>query len=169
MELIPYNQFAKLRLKQFVDGRTQVNEMDGVEWLGGYGISEGIRGSDFFRWEKTPNETGAIAVYCADIPENVERKILDAINLPLRSGMKLEEIYSVLGKPTETDVFKGHLGDRQSDEFVVGSEQPYRLSVTVHTTDGLIYIAIVRGDILSNIEAEEAAFQAEVRTAQTAS
>lgn len=166
MELIPYSQFAKLRLKQFVtDG--DIYESDCYEWLGGYGMSEEIRGVDFFRWERTPGETGALAICCSDVVEETGRKILEAIHLPLSPRMKLEAVHSVLGKPTKTDAFQAPLNDRQSDEFVIGTEQPYHLSSIVHEDDGLIYIAVVRGDVLSRIQAEEAAFLAELKAAQT--
>ena len=169
MELIPYDQFAKLRLKQLVSADMNVSEDDSYEWLGGYGINEGIRGADFFRWEQTPDETTGFELYFDLLPSNTARAILDAIGLPIEPGMKLDQVYSVLGEPKEKDVFDGRPQNRQTDNFVIGSTQPYHISCSVHGNDGLIGLSVVRGDVLSRIQAEEAAFLAELTTAQAGS
>lgn len=164
MELIPYSQFAMLRLKQLVAADMNASEDDGYEWLGGCGINEGIRGADFFRWEQTPEETTGFELYFDLLPSNAARAILDAIGLPLNPWMGLEQIYSVLGEPKEKDVFNDRPQNRQTDNFVIGSTQPYHISCSVHGDDGLIGLSVVRGDVLSRIQAEEAAFIAELES-----
>ncbi len=163
MELIPYSQFAKLRLKQLVSADMNASEDDGYEWLGGYGINEGIRGADFFRREQTPDETTGIELYFDLLPSNAAQAILDAIGLPLNPRMGFEQIYSVLGEPKEKDVFNDRPQNRQTDNFVIGSTQPYHVSCSVHGNSGLIGLSVVRGDVLSRIQAEEAAFLAELK------
>lgn len=167
MDLIPYSQFAKLRLKKLVAADMNASEADGYEWLGGYGINEGVRGADFFRWEQTQGETTGFELYFDLLPDTAARAILDAIGLPLNPGMKLEQIYSVLGEPKDKDVFADRPQSRQTDNFVIGSTQPYHISCSVHGADGLIGLSVVRGDVLSKIQAEEAAFLAELKAAQT--
>jgi len=163
VELITYHQFAKLRLKQFVGNNVEVSESNGWEWMGGYWINEGVYGfTSFSREEDTPDETGGLEIDFDGLPEGSARAILDAINLPLRSGMKLEEVYSILGEPNEKDTLGKYVHDRQTDRFTVGSAQPYYVSSTVHHENGLIYVAVVRGDVLSKIQVKEAAFQAEL-------
>lgn len=167
MELIPYSQFAKLRLKQLVAADLNASEDDGYEWLGGYGINEGIRGADFFRWEQTPDETTGFELYFDLLPSNAARAILDAIGLPLNPRMKLEQIYSALGEPKEKDVFNDRPQNRQTDNFVIGSTQPYHVSCSVRDDDGLTGLSVVRGDVFSRIQAEEAAFLGELKATQT--
>jgi len=170
MELIPYSQFAKLRLKQFVGKDVEVSESDGWEWMGGYWINEGVYGfTSFSREEDTPDETGGLEMDFGSLPEDSAKAILDAIRLPLRSGMKLEEVYSILGEPKEKDTFGKYVHDRQTDNFKIGSEQPYYVSCTVHNENGLIYVAVVRGDVLAKIQAKEASFQEELKAAQAGS
>ncbi len=163
MELIPYSQFAKLRLKQFVGKDVEVSETDGWEWMGGYWVNEGVNGfTSFSRLEDTPEETGGLEIDFVELPASSARAILDAVRLPLRSGMKLEDVYAVLGEPKEKDTFGKYVHDRQTDNFEVGSEQPYYVSCTVHNENGLVYLAVLRGDVLSKIQAKEATFQAEL-------
>jgi hypothetical protein len=167
MELIPYSQFAKLRLRHLFPDAPDVSEMDGYEWLGGYGINEGCRGADFFRWEETPEETTGIELFSDLLAGERAEAILEAIKLPVRFGMMSDQVNAVLGKPEKRDIFGDHLKDRQTDEFTIGSEHLYHVCTTVHEETGLIALAIVRSDLLSKIEAKEAAFQAEIRAAQT--
>jgi hypothetical protein len=169
MELIPYNQFAKLRLKQFVGSDVEVTEGDGWEWMGGHWINEGISSfTSFSRLKDTPEETGGLEIDLDELPASSARAILGAIQLPLRSGMKLEEVYAVLGEPTKKDAFGKHVHDRQTDEFEVGSKEAYYVSSTVHNDSGLIYLTVIRKDVLSRIQAEEAAFLAELKAEEAA-
>ena len=170
MELIPYSQFAKLRLTQFVGKDVKVSESDGWEWMGGYWINEGAYGfTSFSREEDTPDEAGGLEMDFSELPKDSAQRILGAIRLPLLSGMKLEEVYAVLGEPVAKDTFGKYVHDRQTDEFKVGTEQPYYVSSTVHHESGLTYLAVVRGDVLKRIKKKEAAFQAELKSAQIAS
>lgn len=155
MELIPYSEFAKLRLKQFVAADVEISETNGWEWMGGYWINEGVYGfTSFSREEDTPDQTGGLEIDFSELPDDSARRILDAIHLPLSAGMKLEEVYAVLGEPTAKDKLGKHVQDRQSDEFKVGLKCPYYVSTTVHKKDGLIYLVAIRGDVLRSIAAK---------------
>ena len=150
MELIPYEQFSRLRMKQFAPAHIEVSEGDGFEWMGGFWIYEGIGFTGVARHEDTPDEAGGLAVDFRELPKSATSAIFDAIHLSLRQGMTLEEVRSALGEPEHTDVF---VADRKSYDFTVGSRNPYHVSATVHETDGLIYVAVIRKDVLSKCDA----------------
>jgi hypothetical protein len=150
MELIPYEQFGRLRLKQFVPPDAEIIEDEGYEWMGGFWINEGIGFTSMSRHEDTPTETGGLEVDFSELPEGAASAIFGAIHLPFRRGMTLEEVHSILGESEHTHVF---VADRKTYDFTVGSRYPYYVSVTVHETDGLIYVAVIRKDVLSKCDA----------------
>lgn len=146
MELIPYEDFARLRMKQLAPGK-EVSESDGWEWMGGFWINEGIHGfTSLSRHEDTPDETGGLEVHFSDLSRGEVLAMLAAIHLPLRPGMTLPEVVAVLGQPEEIHVF---VSERKTYDFTVGSRCPYYVSATVHDTTGLIYVAVLRKDVLS--------------------
>ena len=150
MELISYEQFGKLRLKQFAPPEAEVFESDGYEWMGGFWINEGTGFTSMSRHEDTPEETGGLEVDLLEFPESAVSAIFEAIQLPLRRGMSFEEVRSVLGEPEKTHVF---VADRKTYEFTVGSQQRYYVSATLDDADGLIYVEVIRKDVLSKCDA----------------
>ena len=164
MELVPYKQFAKLRMKQFVPKGTKLFEDDGCEWMGGMWIVDQLTAwNGFARPRATPSETGGLEIIFPDMPKDVAAAILNAIRLPLKPGLSLDEVRSVLGEPERTESF---VDDRKTYEFAIGTEHPYYLSCTLFNSGGLMGLAVIRKDVLSRIEAEEAAFQAEIEAEQ---
>jgi hypothetical protein len=150
MELISYEEFGRLRMKQFVPRDAEVIEADACEWMGGFWINEGIGLTSMSRHEDTPSETGGLEVDFSELPESAVAAIFDAIHLPLRPGMTLEEVRSVLGAPEQTHVF---VADRKSYDFTVGSQYMYHVSATVHDANGLIDVVVIRKDVLSKCDA----------------
>ena len=151
MELITYNEFAKLRMKQLVPADTEVIETHGWEWMGGFWINEGFRFcTSLSRHVDTPDEAGGLEIDFRDLPQSLVLGICDKIHLPLRPGMNLEEVLSILGQPEQTYTF---VADRKTYDFTVGSQYPYHVSATVHETDGLIYVTVIRKDVLSRCDA----------------
>ena len=150
MELISFEQFGKLRLKQFAPPEAEVFESGGYEWMGGFWINEGIGFTSMSRHEDTPEETGGLEVDFSELPESAVPAIFDATQLPLRRGMSFEEVRSVLGEPEKTHVF---VADRKTYEFTVGSQQRYYVSATLDDADGLIYVEVIRKDVLSKCDA----------------
>ena len=146
MELIPYQDFAKLRMKELSPGR-EIFESDDWEWMGGLWRNEGIRTCTSISYhEDMPDEAGGLEVDFRDLSEAAVLSIFAVIHLPLRPGMALHEVCAVLGQPEKTHVF---VHDRKTYDFTVGSRFPYYVSATVHDADGLIYIAVIRRDVLS--------------------
>jgi hypothetical protein len=150
MELITYKEFAELRMKQLAPAGTEIYETDGWEWMGGFWVNEGIHGfTSLSRHEDTPDEAGGLEIDFRDLSPSDVVTIFDRIHLPLRPGMALEEVVTVLGKPEQIHTF---VADRKSYDFSVGSLHPYRVSATVHDTDGLIYVSVIRKDVLSKCD-----------------
>jgi hypothetical protein len=85
-----------------------------------------------------------------DLAETDVLAIFDAIHLPLQPRMTMDEVRLVLGEPEQTHVF---VADRKSNDFTVGSRYPYLVSATIHETDGLIHVAVIRKDVLSRCDA----------------
>jgi hypothetical protein len=150
MELIPYNVFAKLRMKQFVPTGTEVFESDGWEWMGGIWINEGIPGfTSISRHEDTPDEAGGLEVDFRDLSPTEIAAVFEALHLPLQPGMTSDQLRSVLGVPDQTDSI---YGDRRSHSFTIGADYPYLVSTTVHDAEGLIYVTVVRKDVLARCD-----------------
>ena len=150
MELISYKQFSKLRLKRFVPADADILEAGDFEWMGGFWISECLRFTHMSRHEDTPRETGGLEVDFSEITGHAASAIFEAIRLPLRRGMTLREMRSIMGDPDDVDVF---VADRKSYNFTVGLQYPYYVSATVHKTDGLIHVTVIRKDVLSKCDA----------------
>lgn len=150
MEIIPYAKFARLRMNQFVPLGTKIFELSDYEWMGGVWVNEGIRGfTGMSRHRETPDETGGLELSFPDLPPAAALAILDALQLPLRPGMKFEHVVAALCEPKRTHVYTA---DRKTHDFNVGRSNPYHVSTTVHLTDGLIYLTVIRKDILAKCD-----------------
>src|ERR1044071_3940898 len=90
MEIIPYEQFARLRLNQLVPPDIKIAEANNWEWMGGIWVNEGIGFTSMSRYEDTPNETGGLEVDFSELPQDAARAIFAAIHLPLRRGRSEE-------------------------------------------------------------------------------
>lgn len=150
-ELLPYAAFRELRLAQFLAAqpalREQVAQMEGGwKYLGGTWLGEGLGFTDFLRLEDMPSELGCISLDLADLPDEVSHAILGRLGLPLRPSMQSTEIEAHLGPPERAHRF---VADRESFDYTVGRVCPYRVSCTVHNTDGLIYVVVARKDVLA--------------------
>ncbi|MEO7297060.1 MAG: hypothetical protein ABI042_00640 [Verrucomicrobiota bacterium] len=153
MELIPYKEFGKLRLKPFLAKDADVDEMEDTEWMGGVWISEMVGITAFRRLETTPNEMGGLEIVFSEISEKETLAILNAIRLPLRPDMTLEEVRLVLGEPEKIEVLR--TVEWKNYEFTIGSQYPYYLSCSIYNTGGMMGLEVIRKDMLSRIEADK--------------
>jgi len=136
-------------MKRFAPPGREVVEGDGFEWMGGLWISEGVGFTHVSRHRETPDEAGGLEVFFSELPESTSRAILDAIHLPLRPGLTLQEVQSILGQPGKTFTF---VPDRKTYDFTVGSKHPYHVSATIHNSEGLIGVSVIRKDVLSKMD-----------------
>lgn len=149
MHLNSYDQFGKLRLRDFVPKGTTIGEVADWEWMGSYWHNEGIGFTSFSRHVSTPDQTGGLEISFKELPAESNQRLLSAIGIPLRPGMNAADVLSVMGPPVETHQY---VPDRCSFEFTTGNPQGYIVSCTVHETEGLIYITVVRPDLLNRDE-----------------
>lgn len=149
MQLISYDQFSKLRLRDFVPEGMLIGEAVDWEWMGSYWYNEGIGFTSFSRHMSTPDQTGGLEISFTELPAESNRRLLSAIGLPLRPGMSAPDVLSVMGSPAETHEF---VPGRHSYEFNAGIPQPYVVSCTVDDAEGLVYVTVVRPDLLDRDE-----------------
>jgi len=145
MHLISYDQFGKLRLRDFVPEGTIIGEAVDWEWEGSLWYNEGIGFTSFSRHVSTPDQTGGLEILFEEMPADSVQSLLSAIGLPLRPGMNAAEVLSVMGTPTETNRY---VADRCSSDFSVGDPERYIVGCTVHSTQGLIFLTVVRPDLM---------------------
>ena len=149
-ELIPYNDFSKFRLDQFCSGEIFKTGAAIWEWMGGEWYCDAIGFTWFGRLDGSPNETGCLEIDLSDLPQSESAAVLASLRLPLASGMNYDSVVRVLGEPSNTLAF---VDDRKTYEFEVGSAETYQVSCTIQNDDGLIFVSVIREDVLQAIEA----------------
>lgn len=150
MEMISYSEFGRLRLRDFCGDEVSESESPDWEWMGGQWYCDGVGFTWFGCLNDKPKETGGLEVDLTELPERVSSRIFESLHLPLRAGMTFESITSVLGYPLKTQTY---IEDRKTCEFRVGSTHPYGVSCTVLDNGGLIFVSVIREDVVSRIHA----------------
>ena len=144
MELINYNEFAKLRLHQFEpsaerweaceDDSADLEFMDSL-WFD----QDSVPSVEFLRHQDEPDRVGAICLNLNCEPPELATRILAAIRLPLRRGMSLEELTKLLGPSHES--VGGY-------DFMCGVTDPYLVRCGLHPDGRLNIVEIIRKDLL---------------------
>jgi hypothetical protein len=146
MKLISYEQFAALRLRDFVPQDVIIADTPDWEWMHSLWHNEGIGFTSFSRHVSRPNETGGLEIAFSELPDECIERLLVAIGLPLRPGMSAAEVLKLLGAPTSTHQFAP---DRQTYGFTIGTaSQPYHLDCTIDHAQGLVFVVVIRSDLL---------------------
>jgi hypothetical protein len=134
MELISYNEFGRLRLRDFSREEIAESDIPDWEWMGGLWYCDSVGFTWFGCLNDMPKETGGLEVDFGELPEHEWLRILNSLHLPLREGMTFDEIVTILGQPFKIYTF---VEDRKIYEFKVGSAYPYRVSCIVLDNGGL--------------------------------
>ncbi len=150
MELIPYEHFERLRLSQFHPDASRIATLLNWEFMGAVWVGEADGFTAFLCPEASPDTLGSIELDLRELPEALSARVLAAIQLPLQSGMSLAQVQAVIGIPTKTHRF---VPDRASFDFVVGSRWPYQIGCTIHESQGLIHVGVIRQDHLCTFTA----------------
>ena len=141
MELIPYNQFERLRLRDFLEPNARPNiEESGFECAIGLAGYEGFP-STYFAWpSRRPRSIGQISVGFdgVDISTRSAIDIIRAINLPLTPGQVYGDVIGVLGQP----VSSFRVDDRETVEFLVGEKWPYKVLCFIVVQTGLVAVTV---------------------------
>lgn len=150
--LVSYSDFATLRLDQFCAGSIEKTGAAIWEWMGGDWHCDGVGFTWFGRLDGMPNETGCMEIDLTELPQSEAEAILAAIGLPLSAGMKLKSVAEILGDPLSIESF---VSDRKTYVFQAGSDNPYKIDCTIQETDGLIFVSVIRDDVLRRIETRQ--------------
>lgn len=155
MALISYQQFAGLRLQDFLlhepDLQEGVRVLEDWEFMGGLWKGEAIGFSEFLRHCARPGELGSISVHLSDLPEKVSNAMLKTLGLPLERGMSGEAVLAAIGRPENVQSLAA---DRLTYEYSLGGSHSYYVSCTVDEGDGLTYVVVIRKDILALCETD---------------
>jgi hypothetical protein len=146
MELISYDEFGKLRLRDFFPAGTRIflDEWGSTECAIGPAATEGMAFT-YFAWRPEDGQkTAEISLdFREECPAEVGRKILDTIKVPLRPGMHLREIERVFGRPEFSMLSEQGEGVVR---FICGEIWPYYVACNVTKDAGLTGIDVFRKD-----------------------
>jgi hypothetical protein len=144
MDLIPFETFIRLRLRQFdPDAPVDWQESACHEFLDSYWFEDAVRGAAFLRHEDDPQRLGGICLDFRYLPPEFAETILSAVRTPLRPGMSVEHVTQLLGAPSKTQSFvPGYV----LHDFDCGPDNHYL--VRCYFKDGLHAVDIIRKDLL---------------------
>lgn len=150
MELISYDDFGGFDIGRFAQPGRGVVQQDGYEWRGGLWTCEAVGAfTCVCRHESMPSVVGGLEMDFRELPERDTLAIFETLHLPLRPGMSLQAVQAVLGEPTER---VDYIEDRRGYSFDVGSLYPYEVGCIISDSVGLIYVSVIRRDVLSKCD-----------------
>ena len=138
MGLISYGAFGKLRLCSFL--RRGVVDLENWEFDGRRWIGEAYVFTEVLRLERDPTIVRAVSVDLIELPRAPRTALLEALGLPLRRGMQLDELTVLFGRPRRSCAF---VDDRTTYEFRIGRRWRYRLHCVLLHDGGLIYVQLL--------------------------
>jgi len=150
MELISYNEFGRLRLREFCGDEVEESGFPDWEWMDGHWFRENIGFTWFGRLSDMPDETGSLEIYHCELTDDVLARIFALLGLPLSMGLQFDAVVRLLDQPIAVSSF---VDDRKTYEFKLGSQQPYQVSCTIQNEEGLIFVSMIREDVLAKIQA----------------
>jgi hypothetical protein len=137
--MISHSRFGKLRLADF-RSEAEIAELENWEFMDHMWVGEAIGFSEWLRLENKPDTLRSLAIDFSEFPEQAAAEVLQTIELPVRGGMKIDELRKLLGKPVKEERF---VKDRVSYEFVVARPSKYNVSCTVLNKGGLTYLVVM--------------------------
>jgi len=148
MELIPYEKFTKLRLREFEPSATDSRESAGsacFEFLDLHWHDESARG--FLCHEKEPQRLGGVCLDFRCMESKLILPILSALQLPLHPNMTSGVVSGILGTPTASP--NATLGYAVYD-FACGLKDRYQVRCYFTHCQGLHGVDILCGDLLTD-------------------
>jgi len=137
--MIPYDQFARLRLARFLPA-ADLAELDNWEFEEHLWVGEALGFSEWLRLEDDPDVLRSLAIDFAEFPAPAAESVLRAIQLPVRAGMSLRELDDLLGGRIAEHRF---VDDRVSCDYFTPEPHCYRISCTVLNDGGLSYLVVM--------------------------
>ena len=137
--MIPYDEFGCLRLAAFLPdadlAQLEMWEFQNHEWLG-----EALGFSEWLRLQDDPEVLRSLAIAFSEFPAPTAESVLRTIQLPVRAGMSLRELDSLLGPRIAEYRF---VPDRVTCEYFTPEPHRYRVSCTVMNDSGLSYLVVM--------------------------
>ena len=146
MELLSYEQFGKLRIRDFFPKNVEffLDEVGSTECAIGPACSEGFAFT-YFAWIGEGKMISEIALdFREECPKEIGQNILDTVKLPLQPNISLPLIKRKLGQPEFADLSSN---DEGFARFICGKKWPYYVGCHVRKQEGLIAIVIFRKDL----------------------
>ena len=140
MELLPYDEFGRLRLAQFVTDPSEIVELEDWEYADCLWVGEAIGFTEWLRYEDETDVLGCISLDLEALPTEIGQNILRRLNLPLIKGMNYERVVALLGEPRNVLIF---VNSQKTFEFDIGTVAEYQVDCTIHQDSGLKYITIM--------------------------
>jgi hypothetical protein len=149
MELLAYDEFSALRLRQFIPpgAKTGWYSCDRKLWRCAEHETFASYTVFCFADEAHTSVSGIVSALEDDWPLDAANALLSALHLPLDMTATVEELVAKLGKP-EYQATKPTAQGLLFFRFVVGSRWPYLLGLHVRPSGGLARIFIGRKDML---------------------
>ena len=139
-----------MRLRSFVPPGTEIAELSYFKWMEGQWLHEGVGFTWFGRLVERPDETAGLELLFKELDGASIDRVLQFLQLPLRPGMRLEQLHDLFGWPGTTNVFTS---DRKTYNFRIGSGEQYQVGCTVHDEQGLIHVSVIRSDVRRQLAA----------------
>ena len=137
--MIPFRDFAALRLARFARPGDEVVRLEDWEFQDDVWVGEALGLTQFLRRRSEPETLRAVGLDLEGLPDATTQALMDALDLPLRFGMTEDEIRARMGNPSGAVAFAGS----SSLEFEVRAEGgAYTVSCTVDPEDGLVYLDV---------------------------
>lgn len=162
LSLIDHDAFGALRLVDFVPigdaRRGKIELIDNWEYMGTEWIGEAYGAfTVFLRPWNSASALGAITLDLEDFSSDLQGSVLRRLGLPIRYGITRRDVEDALGLP---DHEKRFMPDRITLYFRIGLTYQYLVSTTIHQNRGLLFVEVIRADVLDRIEKDR---EAEVR------
>ena len=90
--MIPYSEFASLRLSQFRPD-TEITPLEDWEYEDRTWVGEAIGFSEWLRPADSPEVLGSLAIDFDEFPAPAAERVLQAIGLSVRPGMTIDELW----------------------------------------------------------------------------
>jgi hypothetical protein len=146
LELVPYDDFARLRMGEFWPDPSAIRDDADVECCMGLGSGQRVGFCSFLDPRHDPGRVCEVRLEAfgpADCPDDVARAILGRIGLPLGPGMTRAEAVALLGEPVRGSAIPAD--GVEFLHFVVGGRWRYRVPCTFRA-DRLVGVIVVRAD-----------------------
>src|SRR4051794_13247448 len=98
--MISHARFGAMRLVQFLP-HAEIAQLENWEIMDHFWLGEAVAFSEWLRLENEPDVLRSLAIDFTEFPGQVAAEVLRMIELPVRRGMKLDELREVLGEPVK--------------------------------------------------------------------